>query len=143
MTRSEADDIIKSLQESQEFLNGQSANLDEIMDIIQPVFANTLVYKNESEKEMKKNIGEMMCGDQWAFIDLLPDEMDFEITESAKTFNDDQLMNSCEELSIKLNESTMGKFMWKIIAPFLKGHILYTPNDEFTKSIIEKVTKKI
>ena len=140
MTRSEADDIIKSLQESQEFLNGQSANLDEIMDIIQPVFANTLVYNNESEEEMKKNIGEMMCGDQWAFFGILPGGMDFEITESAKTFNDD---HSCEELSIKLNESTMGKFMWKIIAPFLKGHILYTPNDEFTKSIIEKVTKKI
>ena len=109
-------------------------------------FFGKLFYANklkQIEKDMKKNIGEMMCGDQWAFIDLLPDGMDFEITESAKTSSDDQYMNSCEELSIKLNESTMGKFMWKIIAPFLKGYILYTPNDEFTKSIIEKVTKKI
>jgi hypothetical protein len=75
MTRAEAEDIIQSLQESQEFLNDQSANLEEIMDIIEPVFANTLAYNNESEKEMKKNMGEMMCGDQWAFINLLPEGM--------------------------------------------------------------------
>ena len=76
-------------------------------------------------------------------IPMLQIGMDFDTTESAKTSNGDQLVDSCEELSIKLNESTMGKFMWKIIAPFLKGHILYTPNDDFTKSIIEKVTKKV
>jgi hypothetical protein len=75
-------------------------------------------------------------------IPMLHIGMDFDTTESAKTSNDDQPVDSCEELSIKLNESTIGKFMWKILAPFLQGHILYTPNDEFTKSIIEKVTKK-
>ena len=106
------------------------------------MFINAMVDKNETSDEVTKQAGEMMCGDQWAFFDLIPEDLNFEVTKLAKV-KDYNLMESCEALQIKLSESTMGKFLWKLVAPFLKGHVLYTPVDEFTQKIIYIVSNLI
>ena len=116
-------------------MDTQSTNLNEIVDIIKPVFVDTLEYKNETSIEMKQKVGEMLCGDQWAFFIPIPEGLSL---QSTRTIRNEEV-DSCEALNQKLAESTLGKLAWKMVAPFLKGHILYTPNDEFTMNIIQKV----
>ena len=48
-------------------------------------------------------------------------------------------INACAKLESKLTTNEAGKFVWPMIAPFLKGKVLYTPITEFTNSLILKV----
>ena len=48
-------------------------------------------------------------------------------------------INACTKLESKLTSNEAGKFVWPMIAPFLKGKVLYTPITEFTNSLILKV----
>ena len=138
MNRTEAEEIIKNLQSAQDFLSFQASNLEDILEIVKPLFVT-----NDTSDEIIKDFGEMMCNEPWAFVFPMPEGLDFQTSESskrgAKSTHGDDIVDSCEALNQKLTQSTMGKFVWKIVAPFLKGHILYTPIDDFTKSIIKKV----
>ena len=134
MNRTEAEEIIKILQRAQDFLTVQSSNLEDMIEITKPLFVT-----NDTSDEIIKEFGEMMCNEPWAFVFPMPEGLDFTTSESSKSTHGDDIVDSCEALNQKLVQSTMGKFVWKIIAPFLKGNILYTPVDEFTQSIVKKV----
>ena len=69
------------------------------------------------------------------------DDDDEDIDEIEDDDNNEKFVaiNACTKLESKLTTNEAGKFVWPMIAPFLKGKVLYTPITEFTNSLILKV----
>jgi hypothetical protein len=146
VTRAEADLAIQALVKAQEALEELQPELDFLMN----EWTATMIENNNS---LLANMGNLLCGDPEAF------ELKLDLTSFIKTNNvsnsdhDDDVdvelpdldvdivpfQSSCELLEAKLKEDDVGKILWRMSAPFLKGHIIYAPDNEMTRSIIEKV----
>ena len=92
-------------------------------------------------------MGEMVCGDPNAFkFNILPEDQ--QNNNNSDNGNDNENNNgnnefapigNCAKLEMKLKSTELGSFLWPMLAPFLKGFVLYTPMNNFTNALIDKV----
>ena len=161
VTREEAHNLIKQLEAASNVIFNYENDFNYMVDI-------TTNYLNQNNS-MTSNMGDMLCGDSQAFLfngkynvlwsftnDYMPliflglptdigrngaDDDDEDIDELEDEEDDENFVaiNACAKLESKLTTNEAGKFVWPMIAPFLKGKVLYTPITEFTNSLILKV----
>ena len=95
-------------------------------------------------------MGEMVCGDPNAFkFNILPEDQqnnnnsdngnDNENNNEDNENNEFAPIGNCAKLETKLKTTELGSFLWPMLAPFLKGFVLYTPMNNFTNALIDKV----
>lgn len=134
MTKAEAKKTLDSIILGQEALSGFGGNLESIFEIMKSSIGN--------ESKVENQMGQLLCGDKKAFR--------FDIPETALPPNDDETSSylpleppksSCKLLEEKLSKSNEGKLIWKMLAPFLMGNVVYSPNDNFTNQIIAQVER--
>ena len=139
LTRDEANDIYESLQRSQTVVDHFWPNIEEFLNITTPIFL-------ESNDSFVEPFGELMCGDSKAFQlewgsawDGLSENM---LNVDSSSGKKEENVNACQRLQSKLeSQGWPGRLFWAGLAPFLQGQILYTPDDTFTNSIIQKANK--
>ena len=140
MTREEAQETIDNILDAQDFINDHLDDFETLQNITDLQLDSEVM--NQTKTVQK--IGQLMCGDEDAF---------FVIANSGYVFQDMNKNESdankvasepdaCEKIDVKMQETDVGRFIWKMLQPFLKGRILYTPMDEFTQTIIQKVSRK-
>lgn len=140
MSKEQAENVLNTLKESQEFFDENGDLVDKLINITSPVVENLT---QGDVNGAISSLGILLCNDTEAFfiashigIVFPPAEKEEEEKKLSETPAD-----FCSELNQKMNETMLGKFVWKLISPYLMGDILYTPIDDLTETIIKEANQ--
>ena len=141
MTRDEANLVINRVMDSADRVPNYEEDLKAILEVFED--------GSDENDTMVENVGMMACGSKKAFKS---DFLKFGVNGYDDDFENDTdieferltLKGPCgrfeEKFKSLLDKNT--QWLWMIIAPFLKGMVLYTPSTEFTDALISEVRQK-
>ena len=140
LTKAQVKQILESFAKSQDFLQSHSDVTNEILNITDPIWSGS----NENNTETIINLGILMCGDVEALQILKHSGVSFnpqtKLATSSKTKTKSR-DNECRELHQAFTQTESGTLAWRLISPFLKGNVIYAPENEFTNAIIAQANK--
>ena len=133
ITRPEAEKTINSIINGKNALETLQPNLDNLTNI-----TSNWVVNGSLSPNIIPEMGITLCGFNESFnINLHLDWSNY----STKMVTGDVRNDPCLELENEMKMTLAGRFIWNMIAPMLKGKLLYTPINELTTRIIDKANE--
>ena len=133
ITRQEAEKTINSIIDGRNALEAMKPNIDNLSNITSKWLVNGTL-----SPDLIAEMGITLCGFNESFnINLHLDWSNY----STKMVTKDASNDPCLELESKMKETLGGRFLWNMMAPLLKGKVLYTPINEITSKIIGKANQ--